>query len=74
LYPKSNWFSAWTQSDAPTGGVTGAVKYSLRQKCYVVHYIYRVGKSALRNNYGFLQLQDLEFLLEVNMPSRAKHG
>jgi hypothetical protein len=60
---KSGWFNTRAQNNAPTGAPSGAVKYSLGQKRYIVRYIYRVGKSARydiarRNNYRFLQLQD----------------
>jgi hypothetical protein len=44
---KSGWFSAWAQNYAPTSALSRTVKYSLGQKRYVVHYIYRAGKSAL---------------------------
>jgi hypothetical protein len=44
---KSRWFSAWAQNYAPTSALSRAVKYSLEQKRYIVHYIYRVEKNAL---------------------------
>jgi hypothetical protein len=70
------------QIDAPTDAATGAVRKSAGQKCYLRRYIYRGGKSAWQqnkvntctNNYPFLQSQNLELLLEVNMASRAKSG
>jgi hypothetical protein len=47
---------------------------TLSRALYVPHRKERAIQIARTNNYPFLQSQNLELLLEINMTSRAKHG